>query len=234
MEVQLPRACSDGAVAVGRPLLFSGIVPEDYARISGAARVKGFARGQMLYIEGDSVQQVTLLTTGFAKLTQQGLGGTEVILRIAAPGDVLGATSLFSTGRHASTAHAFRPCRVLVWDASAFRGLVERFPILHRNMARILNGDLLELEERFCEVATEKVGSRVARQLLRLVHKIGWPVKGGVEIDLSREDLAQMTGTTLFTVSRLLSGWEALGMVTLRRGSVTICSAESLHAVSER
>jgi CRP-like cAMP-binding protein len=232
-KVQLKSWDSHAGVDAGRPPLFAGILPGDYARIAAAARVKTFARGEMLYLEGEPVQQVILLTSGFAKLTRNGLSGMEVILRIGVPGDVLGATGLFSNGRHGSTAQAFRGCRALVWEASAFKSLMERFPVLHQNMAQILGGDLLELEERFREVATEKVGSRLARQLLRLVKRIGWPVNGGVEIDISREDLAQMTGTTLFTVSRLLSAWAVLGAVTLRREAVTICNAEALLAISE-
>jgi CRP-like cAMP-binding protein len=98
-------------------------------------------------------------------------------------------------------------------------------------MARILGGYLLELEERFREVATERVGQRVARQVLRLMEQIGTPVDGAVEIGLSREELAQMTGTTLFTVSRLLSAWEARGMVRPRREAVTICDVQSLCAI---
>lgn len=221
------------AVEIARPPLFAGILPGDYARIAAAARVKTFARGEMLYLEGEPVRQVILLTSGFGKLTRNGLNGMEVILRIGVPGDVLGATGLFSNGRHGSTAQAFRGCRALVWEASAFKSLMERFPVLHQNMAQILGGDLLELEERFREVATEKVGSRLARQLLRLVKRIGWPVNGGVEIDISREDLAQMTGTTLFTVSRLLSAWEERGIVKPRREGVTICDVPALNAISE-
>jgi CRP-like cAMP-binding protein len=76
------------------------------------------------------------------------------------------------------------------------------------------------------------VGSRVARQLVRLQEQIGRPANGSVEIGLSREDLAQMTGTTLFTVSRLLSAWEARGLVHARRESVTICETESLRKIS--
>jgi CRP-like cAMP-binding protein len=232
-DVQPKNRDYHAAVEIARPPLFAGILPGDYARIAAAARVKTFARGEMLYLEGEPVRQVILLTSGFAKLTHNGLSGMEVILRIGVSGDVLGATGLFSTRGHCSTAQAFRGCRALVWEASAFNILVERFPVLHQNMARILGADLLELEERFREVATEKVGSRLARQLLRLVKRIGWPVNGGVEIDVSREDLAQMTGTTLFTVSRLLSAWAVLGAVTLRREAVTICNAESLLAISE-
>jgi CRP-like cAMP-binding protein len=110
---------------------------------------------------------------------------------------------------------------------------VDRFSVLHQNMARILGEDLMELEERFREVATEKVGTRVARQLARLMERIGRPVNAGVEISLSREELAQMTGTTLFTVSRLFSAWEARGIVRPQREAVTICDAQSLLALSE-
>lgn len=224
---------NDSGTVVDCPRLFSGVLPGDYARISAAARVKEFAKGEMLYLEGDNVQQVLLLTSGLAKVTQLGLSGTEVILRFAVAGDVLGAMGLSSTGRHCTTGEAFRTCRALVWDAPVFKALVERIPILSQNMLRILGEDLLELEERFREVATERVGPRVARQLVRLLEKIGRPVNGAVEIGLSREDLAQMTGTTLFTVSRLFSAWEARGLVRPRREGVTICDVQSLRSVTE-
>ena len=213
--------------------MFSGILPADYQRISTSARIKEYARGEMLYIEGDPVEQVILLTAGFVKITQLGTNGNQVILRFGIPGDVLGAASLYATGTHGRTAQAFRHCQALVWDARTFRLLVDRFPVLHQNMARLLGEDLLELEERFREVATERVAPRVARQVVRLVEKIGRPVNGEIEISLSREELAQMTGTTLFTVSRLLSAWEARGMVKPRREGVTICDLSSLRAVSE-
>ena len=202
-------------------------------RIAAAARVKEFSRGEVLYLEGDSVRQVLLLTSGVVKINKLGLSGMEVILRLGVPGDVLGALGLFSTGSHCTSAQAFRQCRALVWDASAFKALVERFPVLHQNMARILGEHLLELEERFREVATERVGPRVARQVVRLMEQIGQSVDGAVEIGLSREELAQMTGTTLFTVSRLLSAWEARGIVRPRREAVAICDVPSLRAIAK-
>src|ERR1022692_946745 len=192
---------NSGGMVGQRPPLFSGILPGDYSRIAAAARVKEFERGEMLFSEGDSVQQVLLLTSGFAKINKLGLSGTEVILRFSAPGDVLGAIGLFSTGKHCTTAQSFRLCRALLWEPAVFRDLAECSPVLHPNMARIVGAELLELEERFREVATERVAPRVARQLVRLLDKIGRRVEDGVEISLSREELAQRTGTTLFTVT---------------------------------
>ena len=220
--------------AAERSPLFSGVLPGDYSGISATARVKVFERGEMLYLEGDTVKQVLLLSAGFVKITQLGNRGTEVIIRLCGPGDVLGAVGLLSTVPHRTTAQAFRQCRALVWDAPSFRALVGRYPVLHQNMVRILGEDLLELEVRFREVATERVGPRVARQLVRLLEQIGRPANNGeMEVCLSREDLAQMTGTTLFTVSRLLSAWEARGMVKPRREAVAICDVQSLREVSE-
>jgi CRP-like cAMP-binding protein len=230
----VPRKNDDhhGLSIVERPPLFSGIPAADYAAISAVARVKEFPRGEMLYTEGDSVRQVLLLTSGFAKINQLGPGGTEVILRFCAPGDVLGAVGMFSNGRHCTAAQAFRACRALVWEAPAFDALLKRSPALQQNLVGILVEDLRELQERFREVATERVGPRVARQLLRLLAKIGQPVNGTVEVGLSREELAQMTGTTLFTVSRLLSAWEAEGVVKPRRQAVAVCDVELLRAIS--
>ncbi len=82
-------------------------------------------------------------------------------------------------------------------------------------------------------MATERVGPRVARQLFRLVHQMGQPVRGAIEISLSRQDLAETTGTTLFTVSRLLSEWEERGFVSPGREAVTIRDPQSLCTIFE-
>jgi CRP-like cAMP-binding protein len=231
--VQRRNGDANGGMLVPPPPLFAGLPASDYKEVFAAAHVKEFTRGELIYIEGDSVQQVLLLTSGIVKITQIGLSGAEVILRLGIPGDVIGAVDLCSTGRHCTTAQAFRTCRVLVWDPLAFKALEERFPVLRQNMVRILGECLLELEQRFREVATERVGPRVARQLVRLLGKIGKPMNGEVEICISREELAQMTGTTLFTVSRLLSAWQARGMVKPRREAVVICDIQSLRAIAQ-
>ncbi len=222
-----------GATVLERPRLFSGISPADFTGICSTARVKQFSRDEMLHFEGDAVERVLLLTAGFAKITKVGQGGAEVILRLAVPGDFLGAEGLIWCGKHCTTAQVLRPCRAHVWEARVFKGLVERFPVLHQNMVSILSEHLRELEDRFREVATGRVGPRVALQILRLLKRIGRPVHAGVEISLSREELAQMTGTTLFTVSRLLSAWEERGVVRPRREAVAICDVELLQALAE-
>ena len=153
-----------------------------------------------------------------------------VIVRLCASGDLVDVADLLSGDKHCRMASALRSCRALVWDATTFKRLTDRFPTLRLNLLRIFTAHLAELEGRFREMATERVSLRVARQFLRLADKIGQAI---VDICLSREELAQMTGTTLFTVSRLVSSWEGRGIVQTRRGGVTICDFPTLHAVAE-
>jgi CRP-like cAMP-binding protein len=87
--------------------------------------------------------------------------------------------------------------------------------------------------EELREMATERVGPRVARQLVRLLPQIGRQADGAIEVSLSHEELAQMTGTTLFTVSRLFSAWETRRLVKPRREAVTISDVQALRAIAK-
>jgi len=102
---------------------------------------------------------------------------------------------LFSTGSHCTKAQAIQRCGTLAWDAGIFKDL-EDIPVVRQNMIRFICGHLQEIEVRFRELATERVAPRVARQLIRLQGQVGSLEKGKTEIGLSREGLAQMTGTT--------------------------------------
>jgi CRP-like cAMP-binding protein len=91
------------------------------------------------------------------------------------------------------------------------------------------------VQERLRELATERVEQRVARTLLRLARQVGRKVEGGVLIDmpLSRQDLAEMTGTTLYTVSRILSQWEQQHLVETGRERILIRQPHGLVAIAE-
>jgi len=121
---------------------------------------------------------------------------------------------------------------MLAWDKPIFEALSQRLPTLRRNTARILEERLQEMQERFREIATEKVAPRLSSELVRLLHQVGRRVNGHVEISLSREELAQLTGTTLFTVSRLLCQWEVRGIVSSRRETVLVRNLPALIELS--
>lgn len=213
--------------------LFAGISSGDCANVVSAAHERHFLRRQTIFLEGDPIRQILLLLSGCVKVTQFGQTGSEVILRLNGPGEIVGAMGLRAGGDHCSTGQALEACSCLSWEAASFEALSERYPTLRRNIVSILEQRLQEMDQRFREISTEKVAPRLSSQLVRLLNQVGKRVNGYVEISLSREELAQLTGTTLFTVSRLLCQWEVLGIVGARREAVQVRDLPALIALSQ-
>lgn len=214
--------------------LFADLSPADCATVVSAAREKSFARKQTIFAEGDPVEQVIMLLSGCVKVSQIGLSGNEVILRLNGAGEIVGAFRICAHCNHCSTATAVQSTVALVWDPGEFERLLGRFPALRRNTVLLLEERLREMEQRFREVSTEKVHSRLSGELLRLCKRLGREGEGLMEITLSRAELAQLTGTTLFTVSRLLCQWQSLGIVKIRREAVLVRDFAALTQLSER
>ncbi|HYM07722.1 MAG TPA: Crp/Fnr family transcriptional regulator [Terriglobales bacterium] len=214
--------------------LFSRISSVDRREIVSVAHDKFFLRPQRIFGQGDPEKQVVLLTSGAVKITQLGQDGTEVILRLSGPGELVGEAGLGSVRTHRSTAWTLGTAGAFVWDAAVFKMLLRRFPILHANVARMLGDHLRELEERFREISTESVSMRLSHELVRLANRVGERVNGAVRLSLSLEELAQLTGTTLFTVSRQLSRWRAEGIVSTGRRAVMVHDAQALAQFCER
>jgi CRP-like cAMP-binding protein len=178
------------------------------------------------------VRQISLVLSGCVKQTQFGQDGSEVILRLTGSGEIVGALGLNPDYGHTSTAQAMEASIVLVWEVTAFESALEAYPLLRRNLFRVLEGRLDEMDERFREISTERVAPRLSSQLVRLLNQVGKRVNGEVELSLSRSELAQLTGTTLFTVSRLLCQWELRGIVSAGRESVLVRDLPALMDLS--
>lgn len=179
------------------------------------------------------MDQVILVTSGAVKTTQLGRNGNEVILRLGGPGEVIGCNGVTSGRYHRAAAQALSASHALIWGTASFETLSGRYPVLRRNACRMLCELLLDLEKRFCEVSTESATLRVGHEVARLADRIGERANGSIRINLSREDIAQLTGTTLFTVSRLLSRWKAQGIVSTGREFVTVHNPQALLNLAE-
>ena len=141
--------------------LFSNLSVADCAEIVSAGHEKQFSRKQIIFLEGDPCAQIWLLLSGCAKVTQIGRNGTEVILRVSGPGDVLGALQCSPVSRQCCTVQVLEACLVLFWDTRFFEAVSARVPVLGRNVAHILQERLKVMEERFREISAEKVASRL-------------------------------------------------------------------------
>jgi CRP/FNR family transcriptional regulator, nitrogen oxide reductase regulator len=165
-------------------------------------------------------------------MTQLSADGSEVLLWMRGPGEPVNVCAASDLLNHTCSAQAMERCRTLVWDCQRLQALANRYPRLRTNILRVVTDRLVELEERFREMATETVTKRLALNLLRLAKRVGTHSKEGIEVSLSRAELAQMTGTTLFTISRVLSSWAERGFVQPRREAVLLSDLDKLQLVS--
>ena len=213
--------------------LFNGLTPRECSEIVSCGRARTFARDELLFSQGQKVQNLIFLQSGSVKQTQLGESGNEVLLRMSGSGEAVDVQAEQPSCGHSCSARAMEQCTALVWDYARLQSLLDKYPQISNNISRILAGRLQELEERFREVATERVAKRLALVLLRLLKQVGKPSEDGIQVSLSRLELGQMTGTTLFTISRILSKWAEQGFVVPRRESVLVNDLKRLESVGD-
>jgi CRP-like cAMP-binding protein len=176
-----------------------------------------------------------LIQSGMVKLTQLSYSGNEVILWVRGEREPLEIEADHPSGCyvHNCSARAVVPTSILVWERSLFRAILQQYPGITDNITQLLSNRLEELQNRFREIATEPVAKRFALELLRLMKQIGKHHAAGTEVPLSREEMAQLVGTSIYTVSRLISKWADVGLVLARREAVVICNPGRLRIEAE-
>ncbi len=186
-------------------------------------------------MQGEAAAHLFILTKGRVKLTQLSPDGQQILLRAIGAYQLFGAVTLTQAESYPVSAEALDDCCAFCFEKSALMPLVARYPQLALNALQMMSQHTQEFQERFRQLATEKVERRLAHTLLRLAAQTGKKVEEGVLIDLplTRQDLAEMTGTTLFTVSRLLSQWEERGLVIAKREHIIIRFPHGLVSIAE-
>lgn len=215
--------------------LFQGLARDELEAVAHAARPFALQPGEPLFHQEDPATRIYVLARGQVKLQQNTPDGQQVLLRIMGAGEVIGIVAALEDSTYPATALAAEPSAGLQWDGRTLRRLMESYPRIALNAIPFLVSRVHELQDRFRELATERVERRVARLLLRLVRQAGKEAPEGMRIDiaLTRQDLAEMTGTTLYTVSRILSQWEDQGLVSTGRKKVLVRDSHALTAIAE-
>jgi len=208
--------------------LFQGLSLDQLIAAAKSARARIYRPDQLLFAQDQPADHLLLVDHGSVKLTQHGAHGSEVILNLCGAHDALGVSVLLERINYRSSARVMSRCKALVWNKSALEGLLTAIPQLRNNVDNILLERLSELQDRFLDISTESVERRVAFALLRLLRHVGQPSPSGVEIALSRDELAQLTGTNPFAVSRVVSKWKAQGMIQARPQAVLVLDPKRL------
>jgi CRP-like cAMP-binding protein len=208
---------------------------EDFDHILKSANIKILDDGAFFFHADDLATHAYILLEGKVKLIQVTADGQQVILGYLVPGRVYGIIAILKKVTYPVSAQAVGKCKALVWDHATLNHLMEKSPRMALNSLRIMSGQIREFQNRVRDLSTKRVEQRIARAILRLARESGKRMDEGVLIDLplSRQDLAEMTGTTLFTVSRVLKNWEKCGLIQSQRQKVMITSPHGMVVIAE-
>lgn len=223
-----------GSMDPARSRIFDGLTDRERRQWLEAARPRDARRNEVVASQGEPAREFALVESGLLKLLQLTADGRELIVRFVRPGEPFGGVVVLEAAAYPVTALAVEPTRLLAWPGDVLRALLDRFPRVRVNITREIAAHMTDALTRVRELATERVSQRLAHTLLRLMRQAGTPGRDGVLIahSLTRQELADLTGSTLYTVSRTLSLWRQQGILQSRRRQLLVRAPKRLEALS--
>jgi len=213
---------------------FRSLTRPQIREILDAAQTARFDAGSSVFSEGMPVDRYFLLLDGHIRVQRTTPGGEQVIALYIAPGQLFGVGAALGYKTYPATAVAADDCVVLWWPNRLWPDFVARYDGFATQTYKVVGDRITEMHSMIAEMATKQVEQRIACAILRLIAQMGRKVDGGIEIDfpITRQNISDMTGTTLHTVSRLLSAWEKDGIVASERKKITVIAPHRLVLLS--
>ena len=224
----------DRSILVSVPL-FRGLDEAQQDAVLAQAHTRRVPKGGTAFDEGAEATAFFVLVSGHMKAVKTTPSGQQAVVHVINPNDFFGCVALMGYPTYPATAVAVVDSIVLAWDTAALNQLMASYPQIAANALPGLGGRKRDAHTQFLELSTERVERRVAHALLRLVRHAGKKVDGGVEIDypVTRQEIAEMSSTTLHTVSRVLSAWESDGILEGGRQRIVVKKPHALVAIAE-
>lgn len=212
--------------------LLAGLEPAIAAELLRQAQRRMVHADELLFAAGQPARSVHVLASGAAKLMQTTPGGARVIVKYVRPGEVFGSPALLDRF-YPADAIAVTDSVELQWPSELVRSFIDRHPRMALNVIGDLEARLREMEGRVRDLSNEPVEHRLARAILKLVDTFGQKNGEGVEIPfpVSRQDLADLIGSTLPTVSRTLRAWETQRQIRRSRRRLVIADVEAVARI---
>lgn len=210
--------------------LFERLGDQEIDTLAAHASLRRVDAGQAVFVQGAPADEFFVLASGKLKVTQLTADGQQVVIRFIAPGELFGIARALRRPDYPGTATAVVDSVAVVWPMAFWDAFLEGNPALAIGAMQAVGQRLQESHTRLREMATQEVEQRVAHAVLRLAEQAGTPEADGIRIDfpLSKQDIAEMTGTTLHTVSRILSAWQTRGLVRTGRKKLLIRDREAI------
>lgn len=223
----------DESLLTGLPP-FSQLERAQIRAILDQAASKRYDHETAIFHEGQEADRFFLLLDGYLRVVRTTPEGEQIIALHISPGQLFGIAPALQRDTYPATAVATTESLALSWPVRLWEEFIQSYPSFATETYKTLGARLGEMQTRITELATQAVERRVAAALLRLASQSGRKVEGGVEIafPITRQNISEMTGTTLHTVSRLLSAWEKTGIVKSARKRIVVTDPHRLLLLS--
>lgn len=220
---------------VSQSRIFDGLTSDERRLWIQEGSTRSLKRGEALARQGDEARTFYVIERGLLKLVQLTPEGHELIVRFVGPGEPFGGVVALDGAIYPVTALAVEPADLRGWPKPTLTRLLGRFPQVRTNIMREMTAHMTDALTRVRELTTERVGQRLAHALLRLMRQVGKMTPDGMLIahPLTRQELAELTGTSLYTVSRTLSQWQADGILHSTNRRLLVKQPRRLEALAE-
>jgi CRP-like cAMP-binding protein len=209
------------------------VLPEaDRMALDRQTRTIDVHRGQVLFCEGEPADSVWAVAAGKVHILKSGPDGREIVLEVIAPEELFGAIAAIEDRPYPASAVATADGSVWRVAASVVRDLCRLYPTLRGAIMGQVAARLRSAHDRLRSVALERVEQRLARALLTLAPKIGVDEDGNTSLDVTRQELADMTGTTVETAIRITSRWQSAGLIATSRRHIVLLDQAQLQQIA--
>lgn len=215
--------------------IFGALDEAALSAVVAAGSVRRVGAGTVIFAQGDAGLTCHSLLEGRIKIVKTRPDGGQSVLRFIGPGEMYGTVAAMMNKPFPADAVAVVDSVEIVWTVAAMRRLMREWPEIGINATASAGERLFELHRRIGDLTSERVEQRIARALIRLGQQAGRLIETGVEIDfpVTRQDVAEMAGATLHTVSRTLAAWDQRGVTASARRRIVIRDAAALAALAE-
>ena len=216
--------------------LYQRLPAEDRERLAKVTTRRDYPKGAMIFSEGDSAEVFYTIAKGRVKVFKATPSGKEVILEIFGLGDPLGAIAVYEGRPYPASSIAWEPTTCLLVQKQDFFRLLEAHPTLVRSLLLAMTRRLVDLTNRLAELTSGRIEPRIARLLLKLGNELGIPASQGairIPMPLSRQELADLTGTTIETCIRIMSRWNKEEIVITDKQGFTLVDREALQTLAQ-
>ena len=217
-------------------VVFENATDDDLKLILQNSITRSIEESSFFFFQGDAAEYLYILTSGQVKLMQSNPNGQQVNLRTLYAWQMFGALgAVRAEATYPASAQALENSTALAVPSKFLHVMLETRPYLSFDLMKLMTSYIQEMQARYRELATERVEQRVANALIRLAGQSGIKSKkeAGIELSFSRQDVAEMTGSTLYTISRLLSDWERQGIIKTGREKIQILKPHDLVRIAE-